>query len=115
MTDLTQLIRESYLGRVLGGKAPLWLVFWPLGVGVLLILVPLLDNSDIRLMADASSPYAVFSAIVLFIIHVLVWIGIWRCAFNVKWRGWGWIARILLILMIVHSVRAYLLVPELTI
>ena len=73
------------------GKASLASAYWLIGVvggivfGVLFNL--LASSSAIFLVAIAWFPYIIFAMV-----------SIWRCAWNANWRGWGYIARTIVVL-----------------
>lgn len=76
------------------GKASLASAYWLVGVlggVVFLFLFNLLaSNPAVLLVLIAWLPYAVFSVV-----------SIWRCAWNSSWRGWGYIARTVVVLNII--------------
>lgn len=73
----------------LGGRMRLWIVFWGCGlagfalIGIVAMLLPWLFHTVGGALAAA-----------LALILVIVWSqSVWRCAFNVRWRVWGYAAR----------------------
>jgi hypothetical protein len=83
------------------GEERLWIVFWIYGTLITIAMYPI--N---KFMEHAIKPG--MGGIPLLLIFILlaieltceVWllVATWRCAFNVKWQGWGNIVRILCVL-----------------
>ena len=73
------------------GKASLASAYWLIGVVgsiVFGVLFKLLASSPaIFLVTIAWFPYIIFAMV-----------SIWRCAWNANWRGWGYIARTIVVL-----------------
>ena len=79
------------------GKARLASAYWIIGVvGSLLFLglANIAGSSSARFFVLlAWIPYAIFA-----------YVSIWRCAWNTRWKGWGYIARAVVILGVFRSV-----------
>ena len=72
------------------GKTALWKVFW---------IQNILAGTLLQITVEKIGPH--LSTIPLFILGsfcvlftIWVVIGMWQCAFNVKWKGWGYIVRV---------------------
>ena len=93
MDPVTRFVRSAWEGR-----APLWKVFWLggelFGSALAVVLFVVIRPGPVTPIAVLCSlPYA-------------VWIGvsIWRCAYNVRKRQWGDLARIYLIVAVPMTV-----------
>jgi hypothetical protein len=91
----------------LAGERPLWKAFWVLfGGGYVLLLV--INGA----MLGAFHGSVVFEALrtslaLLFVAFVLTSLAaVWRCAKNVGWPGWTWIARIVMIYVMFVTLRS---------
>lgn len=78
------------------GKTPLWQVFWIQNVlvgGLLEFFVdkigPLLSSFPLYLLVTFTVLYGIW-----------IFIGMWQCAFNADWKGWGYLVRGLYTLII---------------
>lgn len=84
-------IRESWNGTV-----RLWKVFWLYGVAPL--------ASFISVMIYAVRFGDVVEAITAILCLIwLIWLAVslWRCAFNSNWAGWGYLTRVLEVVIVV--------------
>lgn len=88
--------RRGGAARFWRGEDRLWKAFWLLwvlgwwAVGTIAVLF---QN------AGGLPSYAGPTVLLLYMIWAGV--GVWRCAFNVEWRGWGYIARSVVVLFVV--------------
>lgn len=91
--------RMEWMKRALRGEEMLWKVFWIYGIVFGLVL------AGLRFAVISFSPMASMPLLGVQLVY-LVWISIsiWRCAFNVDWHGWGYIARILVVLGILGAI-----------
>jgi len=86
-------------GRVRGawnGDTPLWKAFW------LYFVLGL--NFGVLIAGYVFGLVGIPSfAVWIVIAPAVVWaaVSVWRCAFNARWRGWGYIARVVLIVQLV--------------
>ena len=74
------------------GKTPLWKVFWIYGV---------IGNNLLMIICSAmigNLTSIIISMVIMFAYTIWILVSQWRCAFNTKWRGWGYIVRILAII-----------------
>ena len=83
------------------GTAKLWKVFW---------LYNFLLGSALLYATDYSAKLGAVVEVTIYLV-VLVWIiwvavALWRCAFNAKWRIWGYLARGVVILTVVMAALA---------
>ena len=94
-------------GRFWRGEDRLWKAFWLLwvmgwwAVGTIAILI---QNSG-------GLPAYVGPAV---IILYMIWagVGVWRCAFNVGWRGWAYVSRgIVVVVFVMMSVGVAMRIP----
>ena len=75
------------------GEDRLWKPFW-LGGGVLGLLV---SSLFVTVIVTEALPFVV--AYVLFLgFQVWLMVSVWNCAYNVDWRGWGHMARGVIVL-----------------
>ena len=80
---------------VLRGSLPLWQAFWflwLLGGCVILVLTELIQH-----VVWAVFHYRVQDTMIVGPFLVYCWIAVWRSAFNVRRRHWGYLARSLVI------------------
>ncbi len=78
------------------GKTPLWQVFW-----IQNILIGGILQFGVEKIAPHLSiipTYLLIASSVFYSIWVIV--GMWQCAFNAKWKGWGYIVRGLYVVII---------------
>ena len=94
MTDDNQsnIKRLHLVYRHWNGTAELWKAYWLIAVlGGWVFWTIVLNLINFGILPDLPAVfllagYSVYAAV-----------GVWRCAFNVKWRGWAYIARFILI------------------
>lgn len=76
------------------GHEPAYKVFWFYGVPINLIFYVL--GAIVGYMA-ATNPQVVSLVLIAAPIYLvfIVWfcVSLWRCAFNVGWKGWGYLSR----------------------
>ncbi len=94
---------EGMLTEILRGRAPLWKPFWlllVLGSICLTVVFSVLESRTflhLYLRAEACAPnpmkIAVFKAVVGNLFTAVAWFGVWRCAFNTRYRLLGYAAR----------------------
>jgi len=87
-------IKKAWLG-----KKELYIVFWYyyiVGILILSILIPLIGVTAEQLKLQIF----LYPPLYLFVIVYGIWIivSLWRSAFNAKWKGWGYITRIIIII-----------------
>jgi hypothetical protein len=85
------------------GQERLWVVFWlycVLGTFLLTLLL---------LMSDLSAP-AIVDTLSIFYLVYLLWAhySLWTCAFNAKWRPWGYAARVYACVLIAVTTVSFL-------
>ena len=90
--------------QVVLGRERLWIVFWLYCVlGTLLVtLLLFISNLPARAIAET---LAVLYAVYLLWAHY----SLWTCAFNVKWRPWGYVARVYACVLIAATTVSLLL------
>ena len=92
-------VRPQSLRAHWNGQASLASAYWLIGVlgGVVFsVLFNLLASSPIALLIFLVwVPYTVFALV-----------SIWRCAWNTSWKGWGYIARALVLLNVLSVLGA---------
>ena len=86
------------------GKTPLWQVFW-----VQNIFIGGLLNYIVEKVAPHLSTIPIY-LLVAFAVFYSIWVlvGMWRCAFNAKWKGWGYIVRGFYVLLLAVVVITFL-------
>ncbi|WNC69400.1 hypothetical protein RI845_04430 [Thalassotalea nanhaiensis] len=78
------------------GKNKLWQVFW-----IQNILIGAILNFSVENIAPGLGHFSIILLIVFSIAYsIWVAVGMWQCAFNASWVGWGYIVRGLLIAVI---------------
>jgi len=85
-------MRTGIIRRAWGGEVRLWKVFW-------LYFVLALEGAIVvvgYLIGLFGLPYLALWAVIA---PLAVWaaVSVWRCAFNAGWRGWGYLARIFVV------------------
>lgn len=87
--------------RALQGEERLWKVWWLGGFGCT-VFVWLWGTFVIHTATSSTNSGTRSAAVALHLLSVAVSAALaiseWRCAFNVQWRGWGWIARTLIVI-----------------
>ena len=81
-----------WIKRAWRGEERLWRVFWIGGV-----ILDIGFTAIKKILGHTETTDFVY-AIVALIYLVWLFVSEWRCAFNVKWKGWGYIVRGLIIL-----------------
>lgn len=89
--------------EIFSGRAPLWKPFWllfVLGNACLGVVFGLLGSRvliDLFMVTETCLPnpltVAVFKGVVVLVFAAVAWVGVWRCAFNTKYRFFGYAAR----------------------
>lgn len=83
------------------GEASLASAYWLIGVlgGMVfsLLSIMLASSSAILLVFIAWIPYSIFALV-----------SIWRCAWNSSWRGWGYLARSVVVVNILYFANLFL-------
>lgn len=106
------------LVEALTGKTRLWRVFW-LGFIPLVFLLTAISYAVV-FFAIGMPPWkfglvmsvlGVFSLLLLFV----AWTAIWRCAWNARFRFWGYVARLFVVVYFVWYGRKVLVTLYLTI
>lgn len=87
------LFGTDFIRRSWNGSEPIWRVFWIYGAPVLLVAFYL------------SLPYPSPLFVVIFLTY-FTWlqVSLWRCAYNSRVRWFGYIARTMVIVMILFAV-----------
>ncbi len=86
----------NFIGAWTYGEERLWKPFWLGG------LVGGIIWSIIIAIAELGGVYVTLLFQILYLIYsIWILVCVWRCAFNVDWVGWGYIARALTILSVV--------------
>jgi hypothetical protein len=91
MKGYMELIKNNFLG-----KTPLWQVFW---------IHNMLIGGLLQFFVDKVGPHlptVPLYIIIAFTVVYSIWVfaGMWQCAFNASWRGWGYIIRGFYVLII---------------
>lgn len=104
-------IRASII-KARNGEERLWIVFWIYTV-IGILFTTSLYNALLQAITDLRGygPLVLLFVLVIAYLAYIVWAmgSLWRCAFNVGWKGWGYLARacvvwnILVFLVIVVS------------
>jgi len=96
-------MENGIVRRAWRGEARLWKAFWlyfvlALNIGVLAVGY---------VVGTFGLPYL---AVWIVIAPIVVWaaVSVWRCAFNTRWRGWGYIARIVVVIQLLLTARPHL-------
>ncbi|ESP94663.1 hypothetical protein N483_09250 [Pseudoalteromonas luteoviolacea NCIMB 1944] len=84
------------------GKTRLWIVFWIHNMFIGTIVNRLTEEF-------ASQTPAVFYAWLSFVILWCIWVcvGLWQCAFNAKYRFWGYILRPFVVLCSIYLLYSF--------
>ncbi len=80
----------------LKGVEKLWKVFWIYNVTLGLVL---------SFVLQVIGHLAILPLLYIFLLIGILWtiwilVGLWKCAFNTKWEGWGYLARAFVVLSI---------------
>ena len=87
--------RKGGTGRYWRGEERLWKAFW------LLWVLGWWAISTIAILFQKAGDLPAYSAALIILLYMLcAGAGVWRCAFNVGWRGWGHIARGVVVIFI---------------
>jgi hypothetical protein len=86
----------SFIKRSWRGEEKLWRVFWL--YGVLLGIAISIVYAIIKGLLDLGWPMVVAAMAFYAVYQFWLLVSQWRCAWNVNWRGWGYIARFLVVL-----------------
>ena len=86
----------DFVKNAWNGKEKLWKVFWLAGV-----LGGLALNILGKILTALLGPFGLIIALISVPYIIWYFVAIWRCAFNADWRGWGYIARIYLLLPLI--------------
>ncbi|MBN8542996.1 MAG: hypothetical protein J0M34_01895 [Alphaproteobacteria bacterium] len=84
------------------GQEKLWKVFWLWGfiglfaVGVVTVLLMILTE-----MISLGSVARILISLIILVYFLWVVFAVWRCAFNVNWKIWGYLVRVYIVLQIV--------------
>ncbi len=93
----TTVKRRHLVIRNWQGEARLWQSYWLMGViGGWLIWTLVLNLVEFGFLPEIPgiiilTGYAVYSAV-----------GVWRCAFNTGWHGWGYMARAIIGISVIY-------------
>ena len=94
----------------LKGNCQLWRVFWLGNFLAYFILVGLVGI--ISLLTDGADAFLVSTATLLFLIYlVFVLYALWKCAFNVENKIYGYLARIYVVLAFITYVIGMVTIP----
>ena len=86
---------ESFLLNYWNGKKKLWQAFWLIGIfGRILLAIFIVIFTLIGKAIGLTWSIGILSLIFILIYIIWSFVSIWRCAFNVKNRIWGHIARV---------------------
>jgi len=98
------------------GDEKLWVVFWIYGV-IPNSLFVICSQSAIHFPDTSLSKFGIAPVLLTVLLTYLVWslVSIWRCAFNTKWLGWGYIARTIVILEVIQQILGLLLIAYISI
>jgi|GEM_PF-1807145 len=83
----TGIVRSAWAGEV-----RLWKAFW--------LYFVLLLNLGVLVVGYVVGTFGLpYLAVWIVMAPVMVWaaVSVWRCAFNARWRGWGYLARIVVV------------------
>ena len=91
----------KYTSECFKGKRLLWPLFWLWFIGVWCVLVGIiLFFGAVALRSNVFLDEWLKWVLLLLIIYVVwVLVSLWRCAFNVKWNGWGYLTRVVVLVM----------------
>jgi predicted ferric reductase len=91
----------------LAGERPLWKAFWFLFGGGYVMLLGLNGAMLGAFHGSAAFETIRTSLALLFVAFVLACMtAVWRCARNVGWPGWTWIARIVMVYVMFVTLRS---------
>lgn len=79
----------SFVGEWFRGEAPLWKPYWLGG-----IVAGLFSQVMLALAAPFGGAAVIVALLAAIASQVWLQVAIWRCAFNAKWSGWGYLARV---------------------
>jgi hypothetical protein len=96
---------QSAIAKVWRGEERLFVVFWWYYVVASFVLGPGLAVAVPLLLPFVPRAIGIWSAYAIGAAY-FVWIsvGLWRCAFNVESRAWGYVVRIVVILDILGAI-----------
>ena len=84
------------------GKQKLWKAFWLIGIlGRIIVATIIILFSTIFTSIGLTWSIKILS--IIFMISYVIWsfVSIWRCAFNVKNKNWGYVARLFITLDVI--------------
>ncbi len=93
----------NFLKAAWNGQVKLWKVFWLLNILVSIVY------GYIESLFELSPTHEKISYGIVAIYSIYSWILIWKNSWNCEWEGWGYLARIYLLLPLV--LIAFLLSP----
>jgi hypothetical protein len=100
------MLRQGVIGRLWRGEERLAVAFWEFLIlyNVLIVLAIHFAYPRLAMLLGFSLKSTVLSGLALlwtFLLtfHAFSILAVWKNAFNVGWRGWGFVARMLVILM----------------
>ena len=85
------------------GKEKLWKVFWLYNFLLGTLLLSAMDY-----LVGLGTVIEVITYLIVLVWAVWVLVSLWRCAFNAKWRIWGYLARALVVLTVLMAMLALL-------
>ncbi|RJP87696.1 MAG: hypothetical protein C4518_11685 [Desulfobacteraceae bacterium] len=97
------------------GERSLWQAFWLLFVGGYICIL-FLNLLIFSLLDDTTKLETIGLVLILvtFAFLAVSLISVWRCSKNVKWQGWAWVARFIVIVVMIRTIySAYFLFAEL--
>ena len=86
-----QSIKDSW-----NGSEKLWKVFWLYNIILGTFLTKMFD-----FLPEGNLGILIPAFLIVGVWGVWVMVSMWRCAFNAKWRGWGYIVRTLVVLGVI--------------
>ncbi len=87
------------------GEERLSVVFWIYFV-IGQVVIALLLSSLSKVSQDMGASYMRLIFTMAFVVPYMVWTtwSVWRCAFNVSWAPWGYVARLLILILVIEKV-----------
>jgi len=95
---------KDWLLDVWNGNETLHVVFWYYGVLGLLAII-FTANITISVLGPSLSQFIIYPLVILLYLYFLwVTVSVWRSAFNVQWKGWGYMARAFVVISFASSI-----------
>ncbi|MFZ5523562.1 MAG: zinc ribbon domain-containing protein [Pseudomonadota bacterium] len=108
---------KRYIIRAWNGEERLWIVYWLYNVLGIFLLRLLAAIGVIAITAINAFIVKAIVGIVFLVLYIAYFIwavgSLWKCAFNVKWKGWGYLGRayVLMFVFALLGIMVSLVIP----